>query len=136
MGHIVSSLAFRLGNTRTWIDEWYLEKLYYSFFLHAAFKIRYYCIYFFHAKHYDRKAIFFSHFDVLKCSNYLKVEIYYYDGKLEDEWEDYKWELYIKFYYIPENMDPETRVSYRRFATFIIFSLIFYFSIIILNSTF
>lgn len=124
MGHIVSSLAFRLGNTRTWVDEWYLEKLYYSFFLHAASKIRYFCIYFFHAKHYDRKAIFFSHFDVLKCSNYLNVEVYYYDGKLEDEWEDYKWELYIKFYYLPENMDPETRVSYRRFATFKLFNIV------------
>lgn len=124
MGHIVSSLAFRLGNTRTWVDEWYLEKLYYSFFLHAASKIRYFCIYFFHAKHYDRKAIFFSHFDVLKCSNYLNVEVYYYDGKLEDEWEDYKWELYIKFYYIPENMDPETRVSYRRYATFKLFNIV------------
>ena len=37
---------------------------------------------------------------------------------------DYKWELYIKFYYIPENMDPETRVSYRRFSTLKIFNII------------
>lgn len=37
---------------------------------------------------------------------------------------DYKWELYIKFYYIPENMDPETRVSYRRYATFKLFNIV------------
>jgi hypothetical protein len=37
---------------------------------------------------------------------------------------DYKWELYIKFYYIPENMDPETRVSYRRYATLKIFNIV------------
>ena len=100
------------------------EILYYSFFLHTALKIRYFCIYFFHAKHYDRKAIFFSHIDILKFTNFLKVEVFYYDGKLEDEWEDYKWELYIKFYYIPENMDPETRVSYRRYSTLKIFNIV------------
>jgi len=42
MGHIVSSLAFRLGSTRTWIDEWFIEKLYYAYFLHTALKITYF----------------------------------------------------------------------------------------------
>jgi hypothetical protein len=37
---------------------------------------------------------------------------------------DYKWELYIKFYYIPENMDPETRISYRRYSTMKIFNIV------------
>jgi len=50
MGHIVSSLAFRLGSTRAWIDEWFIEKLYYAYFLHTALKIRYFCIFFFSCK--------------------------------------------------------------------------------------
>lgn len=124
MGHIVSSLAFRLGSTRAWIDEWFIEKLYYAYFLHTALKIRYFCIYFFHARHYNRKAIFFSHIDILKTFNIFHIEAFYYDGKLEDEWEDYKWELYIKFYYIPENMDPETRVSFRKYSILKIFNIV------------
>jgi hypothetical protein len=87
MGHIVSSLAFRLGSTRAWIDEWFIEKLYYAYFLHTALKIRYFCIFFFHARHYNRKAIFFSHIDILKTFNLIHIEAFYYDGKLEDEWE-------------------------------------------------
>jgi len=52
------------------------------------------------------------------------VEIYYYDGKFEDEFEDYKQEVYKKFYYLKVNRDPETRTSFRRFSTFKYFNLL------------
>jgi len=89
MGHIVSSKAMRIGWSTVWCDQWYSKKYYYSQILHCIFRIRYYCIYIFNAKHYDRKAIFYSHFEVLKFYKNIFVEIYYYDGKFEEDFEDY-----------------------------------------------
>jgi hypothetical protein len=92
--------------------------------LHAIFRIRYFCIYIFGARHYDRKAIFYSHFEVIRHYRNIFVEIYYYDGKFEDEFEDYKQEVFKKYYYLKVNRDPETRTSFKRFSPFKYFNLL------------
>lgn len=117
MGHIVSAKAFRIGWSTVWCDQWFVKKLYYSLFLHAVFRIRYYCIYVFSAKHFDRKAMFYSHFEVLRHFKNIHVEIYYYDGKWETEYEDYKFEVFIKHYNLDQNKDPETRKPFFLFAS-------------------
>lgn len=109
MGHIVNAKSTRLGSSILWCDQWYTEKIYYSEYLHSMFRIRHYCYYIFTEKHFDRKAIFLSHFELYKHFKNVYIEIYYYDGKWETEFEDYKIELYRQHYDMPMNKDPEMR---------------------------
>jgi len=109
MGHIVNAKSTRLGKSTYWCDQWYSEKFYYSEFLYAMFRIRYYCYYIFTERHFDRKAIFLSHFELYRYFKNVYVEIYYYDGKWETEYEEYKIELYRQHYDMPMNKDPEMR---------------------------
>ena len=112
MGHIVNAKSTRLGKSIAWCDQWYSEKLYYSEYLHAMFRIRLYCYYIFTERHFDRKAIFTSHFELYRHFKQVFVEIYYYDGKWETEFEEYKIELYRQHYDMPMNKDPEMRKPY------------------------
>lgn len=109
MGHIVNAKSTRIGKSIAWCDQWYSEKLYYSEYLHAMFRIRLYCYYIFTESHFDRKAIFMSHFELYRHYKNIFVEIYYYDGKWETEFEEYKIELYRQHYDMPMNKDPEMR---------------------------
>lgn len=109
MGHIINAKSIRLGTCINWCDQWYSEKLYYSEYLHAIFRIRLYCYYIFTERHLDRKAIFTSHFELYKHLKKILVEIYYYDGRWETEFEEYKIELYRQHYDMPMNKDPEMR---------------------------
>lgn len=112
MGHIVNAKSTRLGKSIAWCDQWYSEKLYYAEYLHAMFRIRLYCYYIFTERHFDRKAIFTSHFELYRHFKKVFVEIYYYDGKWETEFEEYKIELYRQHYDMPMNKDPEMRKPY------------------------
>lgn len=112
MGHIVNAKSTRLGKSISWCDQWYAERLYYSEYLHAMFRIRFYCYYIFTERHLDRKAIFTSHFELYRHFKKVFVEIYYYDGKWETEFEEYKIELYRQHYDMPMNKDPEMRKPY------------------------
>ena len=112
MGHIINAKSMRIGWSALWCDQWYSEILYYSEFLHAMFRIRFYCIYTFTRRHLDKKAIFYSHFEILKSYKNIYVEIYYYDGKLESDYEDFKFEFFIKAYNLEINKDPETRIPH------------------------
>ena len=109
MGHIVNATSTRIGWSTVWIDQWYSEKLYYHEYLHSMFRIRFYLIYIFTRKHFDKKAIFYSHFEILKSYKNWFVEVYYYSGKLETDYEDYKFFFFLKLYYLDGNRDPETR---------------------------
>ena len=112
MGHIVNAKSTRIGWSTIWCDQWYSEILYYAEYLHAIFRIRFYCIYTFTRKHLDKKAIFYSHFEILKHYKNIYVEIYYYDGKLESDYEDFKFEFFIRAYNLEINKDPETRIPH------------------------
>lgn len=112
MGHIVNAKSTRLGASTFWCDQWYSEKKYYSEFLHAMFRIRFYCYYIFTERHFDRKAIFLSHFELYRYFKSIFVEVFYYDGKWETEYEEYKIELFRQHYDMPMNKDPEMRRPY------------------------
>lgn len=125
MGYIVSILVFCLGNIMVWLDYWFIKNIYYLYFLYLMFKIRFYCMYYFFVRYYDRKVIFFSYFEILKYFKNIKVNIYYYDGKWEDEYEDYKWEIYIKYYNLDVNRDLEIRIFFKRFVLLKVFNVVF-----------
>lgn len=112
MGHIVNATATRLGCFISWSDRWYSKKSYYSEFLHSMFRIRAYSYYLMTERHYDKKGIFFSHFELFKYIKTVYVFIYYYDGKLEQDFENYRLGLFRKHYFMPMNRDPETRRPY------------------------
>lgn len=112
MGHIVNAKSTRLGKSIVWCDQWYVNKKYYTEYLHAIFRIRLYCYYIFTERHLDRKAIFMSHFELYKFNKKIHIEIYYYDGKWETEFEEYKIELYRQHYDMPMQKDPEMRKPY------------------------
>jgi len=76
------------------------------------FRIRAFCYYIFTERHYVKKAIFMSHFEIYRFSRGASVHIFYYDGKWETEFEHYKIELFRKHYDMPMNKDPETRKPY------------------------
>ena len=109
MGHIVNATSTRIGWSTIWIDQWYSEKLYYHEFLYSMFKIRFFLIYIFSRNHFEKKAIFYSHFEILKTYKHWFVEVYYYSGKVETDYEDYKFFFFKQLYNIEENRDPETR---------------------------
>lgn len=109
MGHVINAKAMRIGWSTLWSDQWYSEIQYYSEYLHAIFRIRYYLIYIFSRKHFDKKAIFYSHFEIIKHYKNLYVEIYLYSGKLESDYENYKFNFFYKLYNMEKNKDPETR---------------------------
>jgi hypothetical protein len=83
--------------------------MYYTEYLHATFRIRNYLIYIFTRRHFDKKAIFYSHFELIRAYKHLYVEIYFYSGKLESDYEDYKFDFSYKLYNIERNKDPETK---------------------------
>ena len=109
MGHIVNAKSTRLGWSTIWCDQWYSERLFYPEFLHSMFRIKLYLIYIFTRRHFHKKAVFYSHFEILKYYKNIYVEVYYYSGKLETDYEDFKFEFFLKLYNLESNKDPETR---------------------------
>jgi len=95
MGHIVNATSTRIGSSTIWYDTWYTETLYYSEYLHSIFRLRSYLIYIFTRKYLDKYAIFYSHFNIIKLYKSVNVEIYLYDGKLESDYEDLKFEFFF-----------------------------------------
>lgn len=109
MGHVVNAKAMRVGWSTIWCDQWYSELQYYSEYLHSIFRIRYYLVYIFTRRHFDKKSIIYSHFEILRHYKNLYVEIYLYSGKLETDYEDYKFNFFYRLYNLERNRDPETR---------------------------
>lgn len=116
MGHIVNAKSMRIGRTTVWCDQWYSEKLYYPEFLHAILRLRLYCFYVFQTGIFEKKGIFYSHFEILQIYKKYIVELFFYDGRLESEFEDFKMEYYKTYYYLDTNQDPETRLPFSVFS--------------------
>jgi hypothetical protein len=83
MGHLVNPISMRLGWFSGWTDVWYTEKVYYAEYFHSVLKIRLFLTYFFSQKHLEKIGFFYSHFYIQNISNFLRVEIFLYDGGLE-----------------------------------------------------
>ena len=83
MGHLVNPIAFRLGHTRSWEDNWYIKNIYYPEFLHSILKIRHYLYYFWTTRNMEKKGILLSHFYIFKFIKNLLIKIFLYYIDLE-----------------------------------------------------
>jgi len=83
MGHLVNPIAFRLGHSRSWEDNWYVKNIYYPEFLHSILKIRHYLYYFWTTRNMEKKGILLSHFYIYKFIKNLLIKIFLYYIDLE-----------------------------------------------------
>lgn len=51
--------------------------------------MRYYLIYYFFGKHIEKKGSFYSHFEIVKPLKNCFVRLFYYDGIVETEYDDF-----------------------------------------------
>lgn len=117
MGHIVNAKSTRIGWSTVWSDQWYTENLYYAEYLHSVFRIRFYCIHLYSRRYMEKKGVFYSHFEIFKLYKNINVEIYFYDGKLMEDYEDMKFEFWFKMYSMKINQDPETRIPHHTYTS-------------------
>ena len=82
MGHIINPTAMRLGWFSDWVDVWYSDRTYYVEYFCSMLKIRLFLSFYVGARRLERMGFFYSHFTIHNVSNYLKVGIYLYDGRL------------------------------------------------------
>jgi len=62
MGHLVNPIAYRLGHTRSWEDNWFIRNIYYPEFLHSMLKIRQYIHYFWTTRFMEKKGYIIKSF--------------------------------------------------------------------------
>jgi hypothetical protein len=94
MGHLINPVAFRLGWSKNWLDNYYVTNSYYPQFLHTILRLRLFLNYFFKQPSLVKLGFFFSHFNIVNTLGVLGVHIFYYDGRLEAAWNNY---LYASF---------------------------------------
>jgi hypothetical protein len=83
MGHLVNPIAYRLGHTRSWEDNWFIKNIYYPEFLHSILKIRQYIHYFWTTRFMEKKGILLSHFYIYKFIKHLLVKTFLYNTDFE-----------------------------------------------------
>ena len=83
MGHLVNPIAYRLGHTRSWEDNWFIRNIYYPEFLHSMLKIRQYIHYFWTTRFMEKKGVLLSHFYIYKFIKNLLVKIFLYNTDFE-----------------------------------------------------
>lgn len=83
MGHLVNPIAFRLGHSRSWEDNWYMKNIYYPEFLHSMLKVRHYLYYFWTTRNMEKKGFILSHFTFFKFMKKLLVKIFLYNIDFE-----------------------------------------------------
>jgi hypothetical protein len=83
MGHLVNPIAYRLGHTRSWEDNWFIKNIYYPEFLHAILKIRQYIHYFWTTRFMEKKGILLSHFYIYKFTKHLLIKTFLYNTDFE-----------------------------------------------------
>lgn len=88
MGHLGNALAFRLGWGQLWKDTWYIENKFYSELFYNFYKLRMYLIYFFYKFKFERFLFLYSHFELFQVNKVYGIKIFFYDGGVEDLYED------------------------------------------------
>lgn len=83
MGHLINPIAYRLGHSRSWEDNWFIKNIYYPEFLHSILKIREYIYYFWTTRFMEKKGILLSHFYIYKFAKKLLVKIFLYNTDFE-----------------------------------------------------
>lgn len=94
MGHLINPVAFRLAWSKNWVDSFYVDNLYYPQFMHVILRLRLYLLYFFRRPDMRKFAYFYSHFNIVNAINGLTIHIFYYDGRLESDWDDFAYQSF------------------------------------------
>jgi len=132
MGHLVNPIAYRLGHTRSWEDNWFIRNIYYPEFLHSMLKIRQYIHYFWTTRFMEKKGILLSHFYIYKFIKNLLVKIFLYNT----DFEKYIYSFYARgvgifsdsFYYrVKRKKKKKLPFRYERYKPDLFFSLFLYF---------
>lgn len=89
MGHLINPISLRIGHFNYWEDFWYQKSIYYSEFLHATLKIKYFLIYYFSSKKIENLGFTYSHFELIKRWKNLYIRCYIYYGNMEEILNDF-----------------------------------------------
>jgi hypothetical protein len=128
MGHVVNARGLRLGWTHNWCDHWFSELQFYPECLHSIFRVRFFLVYFFNLKLFEKHSFFYSHFEVVKYYKQFYVNIFYYDGKLEGLFDDLIFSYFIEEKEYKKQTDPEDRVWLGQFVALRFLYIFFLFS--------
>lgn len=88
MGHLINSTSMRIGWFNNWSDSWYFDHVYYPEFLYITFRIRFFLVYLFTFKKFEKCGYFYSHFEIINYYNSLYIHIFFYDGFVEGAMDD------------------------------------------------
>jgi len=83
MGHLINTIAFRLGINKSWENTWYIKNLYYAEYLHNILNLKNFVYYIFTRKQSIKNGIFLSEFFFFKYNKYLVINIFIYYLDLE-----------------------------------------------------
>lgn len=133
MGHLVNPIAFRLGHSRSWEDNWYIKNIYYPEFLHSMIRIRQYLYYFWTTKYMEKRGFLLSHLYFYKFLKNLLIKIFLYNIDLEKNiYEFYARgtgifsdSFYLRFKWKKKKKEP---FSYERYKPDLFYSLFLYYS--------
>lgn len=89
MGHLINPISLRIGKFSSWEDLWYFNFIYYPEYLHIFLKIRFFILYFFSAKFFEKFGFFYSHFQIIKKYKNLFICSFLFNGSLEESIDDF-----------------------------------------------
>jgi len=99
MGLVLNPVAFRVGHSSSWMDAWYMHRMYYPEFLHNVLLLKTLMFFLFYDLFFVEKYMYFlySHLNLILKDNRIFANIYVYD--CTDRTFFYDW-LNLLFYYI------------------------------------
>ena len=133
MGHLINPIAYRLGHSRSWEDNWFIKNIYYPEFLHSILKIREYIYYFWTTRFMEKKGILLSHFYIYKFAKKLLIKIFLYNT----DFEKYIYSFFARgvgifsdsFYYrFKKKKKKKEPFCYERYKPDLFFSLFLYYA--------
>jgi Ribosomal protein S3, C-terminal domain len=91
MGHLVNPIAFRLGWSRQWVDDYFVELRYYPEVLHRLLRFRYFLNSFFTTKGPQPlfNSYLISHFNFFFDLRGFTLQIFYYNSRMDPAWYDF-----------------------------------------------
>lgn len=132
MGHLVNPIAFRVGWSRQWIDDYFVDLRFYPELLHRLLRFRYFLNCFFSAKvprsYFDVYLI--SHFTFFFDLRGFGLQIFYYNSRMDPCWYDFSDKINPRPYglrFFPKaRHEPPTFASWNRKYLSLLFILYHY----------